>query len=148
MTVFIINFLLIVMWDILLLKMNPTDGKKKVFSAIAAIQWILVSGLRSVDLSRDVSINYIRAFEETKIMSWSQILDTIKEYLFNGLTVKDPGYTLLMKIFQIFSDDFQIFLVFIAVVFTASMAVWIYKYSSMPGLSFIIYSSFQGVSVF
>lgn len=141
MAIFVVNFLLIFMWDVLLIQNNPSDGKKKAFCTISAIQWILISGLRDVDLSRDVSINYVRAFEETKTMSWSQIFDTIGEYLFNGLTVKDPGYTLLMKVFQIFSNNFQLFLIFIAIVFTTTMAVWIYKYSAMPGMSFLIYSS-------
>lgn len=141
MAVFLVNFLLIVLWDILLLQNNPTESKKKIFCTISAIQWILISGLRSIELSRDVSINYVRAFEETKLMPWLKIFSAIRDYLFNGLEIKDPGYNLVMKIFQIFSNNFQVFLIFIAIVFTVSMAVWIYKYSSMPGLSFLIYSS-------
>ncbi len=141
MSIYILNFILIIVWEMLLLRINPTDKKKKIFCSIVAIQWILISGLRHIELSRDVSINYINHFENTKTYSWSFIFDQIKEYLFNGLSVKDPGYTLLMKIFQIFSGEFQMFLFCIAVFFTTAMAIWIYKYSAMPALSFIIYSS-------
>ena len=42
---------------------------------------------------------------------------------------------------DIFSKDYQVFLVFIAVVFMGLMARWIYKNSSMPEISFVIFST-------
>ena len=140
MTVYLINIGLILLWSTLLLKTNVSnDQSKKVYCTIVAVQWICVSGLRAWSVGAD-TIGYYRWFEETKTMSWTTVIKRCWNYLFNGLDVKDPGYDLLQKIFQIFSKDYQMWLVFIAIVFTGLMARWIYKYSSMPEISFLLYS--------
>lgn len=46
-----------------------------------------------------------------------------------------------MKFFQIFSTDYQLFLVFIAIVFFVPMGILIYKYSEAPYLSYVLFSS-------
>ncbi len=139
MLVYLINIILIFLWAILLLKTNPTDKKKKLYCGIVALQWILISGLRHWSVGADTYAYHDR-FELVKTYSWDYIFSSCWDYLFNGATVKDPGYDLFEKIFQIFSNDYQMFLIFIAVIFTGLMARWIYKYSSMPEISFLIYS--------
>lgn len=140
MVFYFINIVLIIGWSFILLKNKPSDKKKKIYCGIVALQWIVLSGLRDWSIGADTYAYYI-AFERDKSLSWSQILTRCWDYLFNDLVTKDPGYYLLQKIFQVFSDDYQVFLIFIAVLFTGLMARWIYKYSSMPELSFIIYST-------
>jgi len=54
--------------------------------------------------------------------------------------MKAPGYNLLVKTFQIFSTDYQLFLILIALAFTIPLGVFIYKNSKEPFVSFLIYS--------
>ena len=139
MSVYLVNILLICFWGFALVLFKPTDRKKKVYCTIVAMQWILISGLRHISVGAD-TYAYYYAFERVKSTPWKTILLQNWDYLFHGLEIKDPGYPLLEKIFQIFCGDYQVFLLFIAAVFTISMAVWIYKNSAMPCLSFLIYS--------
>lgn len=139
MFVYLVNIALIYFWGFLLLYNKSTDQKKKIYCTIVAMQWILISGLRHISVGSD-TYAYYYAFERVKSTPWKTILLQNWDYLFHGLEIKDPGYPLLEKIFQIFCGDYQVFLLFIAAVFTISMAVWIYKNSAMPCLSFLIYS--------
>ena len=137
---YFINVCLIIGWSFILLKNNPSDKKRKIYCGIVALQWVILSGLRDLSIGAD-TYGYYLAFERDKSLTWEAILRRNWDYLFNGLETKDPGYYLLQKLFQVFSDDYQVFLIFIAVIFTGLMAWWIYKNSSMPELSFIIYST-------
>lgn len=139
MFVYLVNIALICFWGFLLLYNKSTDQKKKIYCTIVATQWILISGLRHISVGSDTA-QYYYLFEKVKSTPWKTILLQNWNYLFHGLEIKDPGYPLLEKIFQIFCGDYQVFLLFIAAVFTISMAVWIYKNSAMPCLSFLIYS--------
>lgn len=137
--VYFINIFLIFVWAILLLKNNPNPTKKKIYCAIIALQWILISGLRHHSIGSDTYQYYFR-FMEAKHISWSEVLHQNWDYIFNGLDVKDPGYLLIQKAFLEISDSYHLFLIFIAAVFTGLMARWIYRYSKMPEISFLIYS--------
>lgn len=139
MTVYLINIALIIVWGFFLTHVNPTKEKKKVYCIIVAAQWILLSGLRDYSVGND-TYEYQRSFETGLTTSWQTVLSNCWNYLFNGLKIKDPGYYVLQKVFQVFSEDYRMWLFFIAIVFTGLMARWVYKYSSMPDISFIIYS--------
>jgi len=139
MYVYLPNILLMFIWGFLLLLVKPNDKKKHAYCLIVCLQWTLISGLRHISVGDD-TMGYGVAFERVKNMSWSEVFNRIWIYIF-GADIKDPGYTLLQKIFQIFSKDYQIFLLFIAFFFTFAMAIWIYNNSDMPCLSFVIYST-------
>lgn len=139
MAVYLINIILILGFGFIFIHTNPSDAKKKVYCAICAIQWILLSGLRDYTVGNDTA-QYNELFLSGMSVPWKTYFDNCWNYLFNGYKTKDPGYYLLQKIFQIFSDDYRMWLFFIAIVFTGLMARWIYKYSSMPDISFLVYS--------
>ncbi len=139
MAVYLINIILILGLGFVFLHANPSDAKKKVYCGIVAFQWIMISGLRHRSVGNDTKA-YGSAFERGLTTPWSTLISNCWNYLFNGLSVKDPGYYLLQKVFQIFTDSYQLWLFFIAIVFMGLMARWIYKYSSMPDISFLIYS--------
>ena len=113
MTVYFVNMALIAFWGFVLTHINPTVAKKKIYCVIVTLQWTLVSGLRHETIGAD-TIGYGRWFERVKTMSWREVLSNNWDYLFNGLEVKDPGYDLAQKIFQLFFDDYQMWLIFIA----------------------------------
>ncbi len=139
MTEYLINIALIIIFGVMFLYTNQTKENKKAYCIICAVQWILLSGLRDWSVGAD-TMNYYDWFEEVKTMSWPTVIKNCWDYLFNGLVAKDPGYNLVQKIFQIFFDDYQMWLIAIAALFTGLMARWIYKYSSMPEISFLLYS--------
>ncbi len=139
MLIYLLNILLMFMWAFLLLAYKPSDQKKKAFCAIACIQWVLVSGLRSAYVGAD-TMNYRRLFYLVENTSWNKIFSDILFYIHGG-DIKDPGYALFVKLFQVFSTNYQVYLIFIALVFMIPMAIWIYKNSSMPCLSFVIFST-------
>lgn len=145
MLVYLINIALIVFWGVVLLKYKPTEKKKKIYCGIVALQWILISGLRSPYMSADIYINYYRYFKDVKTTSWAEIFNNIFKYMSNlgnnNTGIDDPGYALFVKLCQIFSDNFQVFLLLVAIAFTVPMAIWIYKNSEAPDLSFVLYSS-------
>lgn len=118
-------------------------NSKKIYCTIAAFQWIILSAFRHYSVGSD-TYQYRIMFLEIKYTSWKKILSNFLEYIVNPLAehdFKDPGYALAEKIFQVVFKDYRAWLIFIAILFTASMAVWIYKNSEMPWLSFVIYSS-------
>ena len=139
MLIYLLNILLMFMWAFLLLAYKPSDQKKKAFCAIACIQWVMVSGFRSAYVGAD-TMNYRRMFYLVQNTSWNRIFSDILFYIRGG-EIKDPGYSLFVKLFQVFSTNYQVYLIFIALVFMVPMAIWIYKNSSMPCLSFVIFST-------
>ncbi len=139
MGIYLINIILIVFFGFIFIHINPSDTKKKIYCVICATQWILLSGLRHLSIGND-TYQFNFHFQQGLETPWSTVVGNFWDYLFNGLDTKDPGYFLLQKIFQIFSQDYRTWLFFIAIVFTGLMARWIYKYSVMPDISFLVYS--------
>ena len=140
MAVYIINIFLIVFEGLWLLYQVPTERNKKKFCILASLQWILISGLRGLSVGPD-TVTYFNNFERVKTYSWTYVLDFTRTQIIMDSDAKAPGYTFLEKVFQIFSKDYQIFLLFVAVLFFAWMGYSIYKYSKNPAISFILFSS-------
>lgn len=138
MKIYLINMIFLLIWAYCF------KDNKKIYCTFAALQWILLSSGRHMSVGND-TYQYATRFLEVRYTPWSKIFSNLFDYIKNpfasGHEFKDPGYDLLEKIFQIFSKDYRLWLLFIAILFTVPLAVWIYKNSEMPWLSFIIYSS-------
>lgn len=107
-----------------------------------AIGWILLSGLRGLNVGADTEA-YALSFEQaanTKLDTlWQNI---INKYIYNmDIQGKDFGYYFLEKVFRNFTSSYTLWLLFIAIIFTVPMAVFIYRYSSNACISWIIYST-------
>lgn len=139
MTIYLVNIFLILIFGYVFLYRTKSDIKTKIYCGLVAFQWILISGLRHVSIGADTEV-YYDSFEAAKNVSWSKLFGNLYDYIFNGLETKDPGYFIFQKFFQIFCDDYQVYLIFIAFIFTSFMAIWIYKNSADPCFSFILYS--------
>ncbi|WP_071120031.1 EpsG family protein [Romboutsia timonensis] len=140
MSTYLINIILILSWAVVLLNNNTSKRNKKIFCIIVIIQWILISGLRHISVGADTYAYMVNRFNKTINSSWQELFTNFHNIVFLGGEGKDPGYPILEKIFQIFSDNYQLFLIFIAMVFKIPMGKFIYKYSKLPCVSFIIYS--------
>lgn len=114
------------------------DKRRKKYIKIISFLLILFSGLRSwsVGLNSDTAhYNYI--FETVKTISWDEIIQNVIQ--FNG---KDPFYNLFQKIFQLFTGNYQLFLILVAILIFSSFAGFIYKNTTQirhAAIAFIFY---------
>ncbi len=150
MNAYVVNILLIMFWAMALLLFNPNERKKKTFIAIASIQWIFVSGLRNINTDANPdTIVYFHHFNTVMKMPWSKIPALFYKTYVKGID-KDPGYTVFVKLVQVFTKNYQCYLVIVAIILFTSLAVWVYKNSKMPCFSYILFStlfySFFGVT--
>lgn len=129
--IYFINIGLIILEGILLLLHSKN---KKLFSFLVSFQWILISGLRNICIGEDTA-NYGDIFYRTISLPWNNILE-----IFKGFEVKDPGYLIFQKAVGTVTNDYQIYLLIIALIFTIPLGYFIYKNSSEPCISFLIYS--------
>lgn len=140
MNIYVLNVILTLLWAGILLVKNRNRKKQIAFCSLISIQWILISGLRGMSVSPDM-FSYRFRFNNTLQTSWNSVFKGFYEVYVNE-EGKDPGYTLFEKITQIFVQDFQAYLVIVAVIFFVLLAVWIYKNSAMPCLSYLIFSAY------
>lgn len=140
MNIFVINIVLTLLLGVLLLVVQPTERKKRIFIALMTINWTLISGLRGLTVGADTLV-YKGRFERTAHTSWARLFENFYLVYVNE-EGKDPGYAVFEKCVQIFTDNYQVYLVVVAVIFFAGMAWWIQKYSAEPCLSYLIFSSF------
>ena len=140
MNIFVINIVLTLLLGALLLGIQPTERKKRIFIALMTINWTLISGLRGLTVGADTLV-YKGRFERTAHTSWARLFENFYLVYVNE-EGKDPGYAVFEKCVQIFTDNYQVYLVVVAVIFFAGMAWWIQKYSAEPCLSYLIFSSF------
>lgn len=140
MNIYVVNILLTFVWGMIFLGVFRGDRGKKIFCALTGVQWILISGLRGMSVSSDM-YSYQRKFYTTLKTPWNQLFDNF--YLvYVDEEGKDPGYAVFEKIVQIFTKDYQTFLFIVAVLFFTGLAVWVYKNSTQPLLSMLIFDSF------
>lgn len=138
--VYLINILLLTVESVVLTRYEHRINSKKVFCTLATIQWVLISGLRGLSVGAD-TYGYKAGFDLREYQSWDYLFNDFVDILFKDGEGKDPGYSILEKAFHIFCDSYQGWLIFIAVLFTVSMGIWIYKNSKDPYLSFMLYSA-------
>lgn len=139
MVVYLINIALILFWRLYFTKSRFPNARRN-FCTIAAVQWILISGLRDWSVGADTE-NYANMFQQVESVPWGDVFFSFMGYSLQNVEGRDPGYLLLSKLIQIFSGSYQLFLVAIAVFFMTLMAIWIYRNSSSPCTSFILFST-------
>lgn len=139
MTMYLVNIALLIIWAIVLFQKEASPANKKIFVTIASLQWIFLSGLRHISIGADTN-NYSNLFNGVQYQSWNQLFKNFYNILFLGAYGKDPGYEIFEKFVQLFTINYQIYLVIIAIIFTVPLGIWIYKNSSEPLISFLIYS--------
>lgn len=115
--------------------------RRKRVCIVATINWIILSGLRNWSIGADTLAYKINHFDRTIDMSWKDIFYNFYLKYIMDISIKDPGYPLIEKVFQIFSKNYQMFLIFIACIFFILLGIKIYKYSENPYLSYIVFST-------
>ena len=101
---------------------------------------ILVSGLRNVAVGDD-TYGYFLNFEDAKSISWQQTFVDFKDYYLNGVA-KDPGYPIFVKLIQVISEDFTIYLLITALIFYSALGSFIHRNTSKLSESVIAFTLF------
>ncbi|MFK3988110.1 EpsG family protein [Exiguobacterium mexicanum] len=140
MWIYLINMLLLIAWAALLLRDDGIKHGKLLFVTIATGQWILLSGFRHFSIGAD-TMQYKWMFDETKRISWERLGDNFINIVFGDGDGRDPGYYLLQKTIQIATENYQWYLLAVALLFLIPFGVWIYRNSTEPLLSFLIFST-------
>lgn len=100
------------------------NRNRKNYIIFVCIILILQSALRHVVVGADTYAYYLK-FEEIKLTSWQEIWENFRSVYVLG-EGKDAGYPLIQKVFQLFSEEYRIFLFFVAVIFFSSLGYFIY----------------------
>ena len=125
----IILFFIIVLFSLLLGGGKDVyRHKQKWYIIILITLLILESGLRSVLVGPD-TYNYYNDFLSIKDMNWSQVWTSFYASYQQG-EGKDPGFTLFVKLIQLFSADFNFFLIVAALLFFIPLGLILYRYST------------------
>ncbi len=113
----------------------PQHGRqKKIYITLMAVLHAFVCGWRYMYLTGDLR-KYAWGYYTITGSSW------FSEDVFNG--GRNFGFFWLQKLFSTITDgDFQIFLIFIAIVVEIAVAVVIYRYSPAPWLSYLLWNCF------
>lgn len=114
--------------------------RRKRVCLVGTLNWIILSGLRNISVGADTE-SYKIMFDVAKNKSWNNVIDEIYQKYILGAGDKDPGFLVFEKIIQFISNDFQIFLIIIAIIFFVPMGILIYKNSENVLISFILFST-------
>ncbi len=147
--IFIVNYLLILFWGVVLLyarRQEDTLGKKKqrkqLFVALACLQWILISGLRSDMVGADTE-TYMQLFRAHSAMRWDTLFQQIGLY-FRSPDMElayEPAYLLLEKLIGTFTSSHTVYKFIIAIIFMTALGNYVYRYSDDPCMSFLLYNA-------
>ncbi len=119
--------------------LNRDRDRDKVFCIIACILAILLSGLRHIHVGMD-TYNYWGMFERCKEIAWTDILMGFLPSRFFSIKTEN-GLLFVMKLFQVFSSSFRMFLVVFAIFVNVPIFKMIYKESKHILVSILIYMS-------
>lgn len=120
---------------------RDSDYIRKRYIIIICTILILQSGLRNVAVGAD-TFSYYLYFQDIKNTSWETIIQNFSDAYVSG-EGKDPGYHFFEKIVSFFTDEYQILLIVIAIIFFSSLGNFIYKNTSKLNdaiIAFTIYS--------
>lgn len=106
------------------LKGWDNDRTRRYYIIFCCVLLILQSGLRNVAVGAD-TYAYKLTFEATARQSWPDIFNRFYLAYVSGRD-KDPGYYLFVKIFHVFSNNYQVYLMAIAALFFTSLGRFIY----------------------
>lgn len=129
MSIYWIIVIMVIAFGIIL----PQYGmRKKYYITLMAIVHAFVCGFKYMYLTGDLR-KYAWTYYTFESSGW------VSEKVLNG--GKNTGWFLLMKLFSTLSHgNFQTFLIFLAIIVEIILAVFIYKYSPCPWMSYLVWN--------
>lgn len=108
-----------------LLSARENQGGRKHLVVFTCILLVIQSGFRHIAVGPDTYQYFNGYFEPIQSMSWHEVFRNFIDVYQYG-EGKDAGFTLFVKIFQVFSTDYQVFLIFVAIVFFVPFCRFVY----------------------
>jgi len=127
--IFGINLILIIIYGLLLLKLIKTRQTSLVFLIAVTFQLIFINGLRAYTIGVDTR-RYQNHFYNVNDLS------SIQEFLNHS---NEIGYKILQKFVGIFHENFNFFLLIVAIIVFFSLLFYIKRYSKDYLLSYILF---------
>lgn len=129
---------------------NRNRQRKKYINFMMWV-FILQSGLRRHDVGPDTGV-YKVFFYDYVNSSWEELFQRVINFIIFD-EGKDPGYAILNKLFGIVFPSYQLFLIFIAIIFFLGLGKVLYKYLNSNkevlvavGLYQCLYYSFMSIT--
>lgn len=114
---------------------GPSNIIKTRYIIVMSLILILQSGLRNVAVGVD-TFAYYNLYNESQDYDWQYIGDKFESTYING-EGKDPGYYVFLKLTNYFIPNYQIYLLFIAVIFFTSLGFTLNKFCKTSNNVFI-----------
>jgi hypothetical protein len=127
-------------WFSLESKRTTYEQRRKEYVWFIMLLLALQSGLRNWNVGPPDTMQYYRRWDQVRSTSWKEIFDS----LFFGVE-KDPFYTFFQKVIQVFSENFQFFLLVVAAIFMIALGNFVLKNTtriSHAVLAFMIYMGY------
>lgn len=140
MTTYLAVFLLLVVADVLFLQNTAIKARRGIFVILATSLLTFQSGLRHESIGgRDVYISYKTHFYRSQEMSWSEVFTNL--FSIDALvgSSTEPGYVLFVKMVSSFTDNYQVMIFVMSLIFMIPFGWLVYRYSADPFISFVIY---------
>lgn len=119
--------------------LNKSRKYDKAFCVIACMTAVFLSGFRHIHVGID-TFNYWEMFERCKDISWSDMLLGFLPANFFSVRTEN-GLLLVMKLFQLLSSSFRLFLIAFAIFVNVPIFIRIYKESKHILVSTLVYMS-------
>lgn len=136
-----VNIFILIVFAISISNNKDLKNRNKLFVFFATLNWIVLSGFRHISIGAD-TLAYFHSYNRTIGTTWSELFNNFVQIIFYGSEElgKDPGYSIFVKITQLLTHNYQIFLIIIALIFTIPLGLWIYRNSRNTFISYLIYS--------
>ena len=142
----ILNYTLIIilLWIIFTIIGKNSLTIRKIVSIILCLIFILQSGFRDYLHMMNDTIVYLDSFEAVKKESLSDIISSFT-LSYDNYAIRDPGYTVFTKLFQLLSDNFRVYLIAIACIIAIPLCRILYKYIPTVNGLFMAAIIYQGI---
>lgn len=122
----VVLYIIVLLFGFFLITLNRQGStERKVYIILTCTLLVLESSLRSVLVGPD-TYSYCVEFMDVKGESWGDIWHGFIDAYIYGVG-KDPGFHVLIKFFLNFSDNFNLFLLLIALIFFVPLGKILYK---------------------
>lgn len=122
---------------------NTQTAKNKArvhYIVYVSVILVLQSGLRHVTVGSD-TYQYALLFRESQYLSWQDIWHYFYTVYIEG-EGKDAGYNVLQRLFHYLSDDYQIYLLFVALTFISAFGRLLYRFTDDIAEVFLAVSTY------
>lgn len=127
------SFILEIIMFGVLLRVNKSNRWRLLYCSVIGFSLFIIPALRGITVGGD-SFNYADMFDRIRQLSYMEILHS---------GTRDIGFQLLAKTIGVITASHQLLFAFVAAVFSFSVTLLIYNYSTDVILSFLIIPSFN-----